>query len=538
MRRTASSRWSVAVLLAAGMTSACTTAAISTPAILPPVQESARVAHPPTTTSIPTTTTVAPTTTTTTLPARPPQALTSPCELESGTAPPLRGDAVTVSVELAHSLVCSATDVVVARPDGGDHPSRAAQQIGAPLVFAHPDRPYDPASLGAGRVWTDDPALVIQGRHAILPLPSEVAGLPPMVKSIRKEGSSDEVVRRSIESAAPSSSLVIVSPAQPELGRVAAAAAQLVDATAVWSQPGDMRRRRRLAPLAEASRSRLLVGDFSPGAAWQTDVLAAGHQLPGGGQILFPGKRLVALYGHPHTPALGVLGEQPVDQAIARAAELADLYATDDTTVVPTFEIIATTATAGAGSDGDFSSELTVEDLRPWVEAAGRAGYYVVLDLQPGRTDFLTQARRYEELLRLPHVGLALDPEWRLAPNGFHLRAIGSVTAEEVNTVARWLADLVRKERLPQKLLLLHQFKLTMIAERAEIETPPELAVVIQMDGQGPLGTKYDTWNALLAADDRNWLWGWKNFFDEDSPTPTPEHVFQLDPDPVFVSYQ
>ena len=41
---------------------------------------------------------------------------------------------------------------------------------------------------------------------------------------------------------------------------------------------------------------------------------------------------------------------------------------------------------------------------------------YVVLDLQPGYTDFLAQAQRYEEFLAQPHVGLALDPEWRLAP--------------------------------------------------------------------------------------------------------------------------
>ena len=39
---------------------------------------------------------------------------------------------------------------------------------------------------------------------------------------------------------------------------------------------------------------------------------------------------------------------------------------------------------------------------------------YVVLDLQPGRSNFLDQAKLYEPLLRLPHVGLALDPEWRL----------------------------------------------------------------------------------------------------------------------------
>jgi hypothetical protein len=406
------------------------------------------------------------------------------------------------------------------------------------LVYAEPDVPYDPAALGAARVWATDPSLVVSGRHSILPLPDEVGAEPELVRAIDEGGVSDEAVQAALESASPASTLVVVSPNQAQLGRVAVAATEASQGTAVWSTPGDMRRRQRLARLAEASDSRILVGDFSDAAAWQMDVLAAGHQLPGGGQVLFPGKRLVALYGHPHTPGLGGLGEQPLDKAIIRARELADLYSSDDSTVVPAFEIITTTATSSAGEDGDYSAELTVEELRPWVEAAAEAGYYVVLDLQPGRTDFLTQAKRYEELLRLPHVGLALDPEWRLGRNAFHLRQIGSVTGKEVNTVVRWLADLVRSEHLPQKLLLLHQFKLSMITERRAIESPPELAVVIQMDGQGALGTKYDTWNALLEADDGEWLWGWKNFFDEDSPTPSPKQVFDLEPDPVFVSYQ
>ena len=33
-------------------------------------------------------------------------------------------------------------------------------------------------------------------------------------------------------------------------------------------------------------------------------------ELPGGGRVVFPGRRLVALYGHPGAPSLGVLGEQ------------------------------------------------------------------------------------------------------------------------------------------------------------------------------------------------------------------------------------
>ena len=115
------------------------------------------------------------------------------------------------------------------------------------------------------------------------------------------------------------------------------------------------------------------------------------------------------------------------------------------TTVVPAFEIIATVASSSAGPDGNYSAEADPEVLRPWVEAAGEAGLYVILDLQPGRTDFVTQAERYRSLLELPHVGLALDPEWRLGPGEVHLTQVGSVDVDEVNRVVTWLADLTRE---------------------------------------------------------------------------------------------
>ncbi len=112
-----------------------------------------------------------------------------------------------------------------------------------------------------------------------------------------------------------------------------------------------------------------------------------------------------------------MLGEQPVDAAIARAKQVAASYsALVGEPVVPTFEVITTVASSGAGSDGNYSNESSIEKIRPWVDAARAAGVYVVLDLQPGRTDFLTQAKLYAELLMQPHVGLALDPEWRLQP--------------------------------------------------------------------------------------------------------------------------
>jgi hypothetical protein len=270
------------------------------------------------------------------------------------------------------------------------------------------------------------------------------------------------------------------------------------------------------------------------------EVAATGVELPGGGQVVFPGRRMVALYGHPGAPVLGVLGEQPADAAVARAQQLASGYdALVDEPVVPAFEIITTVASGAAGPDGDYSSESEVAHLRPWVDAAGRAGMYVMLDLQPGRTDFLTQAKRYEELLAEPHVGLALDPEWRLAPDQRHLAQIGSVGVDEVNAVAGWLAGLTRERRLPQKLLLLHQFQLRMIGERGRLDTGhDELAVLVHADGFGTPGQKLDTWRALRSDPLAGAWWGWKNFIDEDRPTFTPEQTVAVDPTPWFVSYQ
>ena len=274
-------------------------------------------------------------------------------------------------------------------------------------------------------------------------------------------------------------------------------------------------------------------------ATTSTTVPVAASPLPGGGDVLFPGRRLVAIYGHPGDSHLGVLGEQPVDAALQRAGEVAAGYdAVSEEPVVPTFEIITTVASAEAGADGDYSSESSLDHIRPWVEAAGAAGFYVVLDLQPGHTDFLTQAMRYEELLAFPHVGLALDPEWRLAPGEQHMADIGQVSADEVNRVAAWLAELTRRHHLPQKLLVLHQFRLDMLPDRANIRVEPEIALVVQMDGLGAQQTKLETWQAITAGGPTGVNFGWKNFYDEDSPLRSPADVVALVPSPVYVSYQ
>lgn len=270
-------------------------------------------------------------------------------------------------------------------------------------------------------------------------------------------------------------------------------------------------------------------------------VAASAPELPGGGQLAFPGRRMIAAYGSPGVPSLGVLGEQPLEEAIDLAKQLAADYEpyADGDTIVPAFEIITTVASASAGKDGDYSEEIDPAVINEWVDAAGKAGVYCVLDLQPGRTDFLTQAKLYEDILKKPHVGLALDSEWRLKENQVHLRQIGTVTAAEVNTTTAWLADLVKKNKLPQKVLILHQFHLGMITERETLDASrPELAMVLHADGHGTPGEKMSTWDALRQNLPEGIRMAWKNFYDEDTPMFTPEQTFQVEPKPWFVSYQ
>ncbi|WOC12566.1 hypothetical protein [Gordonia sp. MP11Mi] len=293
---------------------------------------------------------------------------------------------------------------------------------------------------------------------------------------------------------------------------------------------------------ADGDRPVVAIGAFGDQktVADQIDAARTVAELPGGGQLVFPGRRVVALYGSPGSADLGPLGAQGVNESIRRVKRMARPYgALSDVPVVPAFEIIATIASADPGYQGKYTNIVDPATLRPWVDAAEKAGLYVTLDLQPGRMDFLTQAKMYRDLLRRPNVGLALDPEWRLKPNQKHLTQIGSVEPAEVNRTADWLADLVRSENLPQKAFVLHQFDAAMLGDRRLIDTShPELATVIHADGHGTPSVKAETWQRIVAGLPPNVWLGWKNFYTEDKPMFSPRRTLRVSPEPWFVSYQ
>ncbi|WP_420098894.1 cell wall-binding repeat-containing protein [Corynebacterium sp.] len=284
------------------------------------------------------------------------------------------------------------------------------------------------------------------------------------------------------------------------------------------------------------------------GAFGSTDVLRrrielAGTvegRLPGGGQVMFPGRKIIALYGHANEPLLGVMGEQPPQDAVARAQRLAGEYEpTSDVPVIPSFEIIVTVAAEEPGPSGNYSNYSDPADVRPWIDAIVGAGGYAIIDIQPGRETLLQQVQHYADLLKNPGVGLALDPEWRLGPDDQPMVEVGHVDAAEINEVAEWLEGLVVAERLPQKLLMIHQFQLQMIRNREDMVTGTDnVAVAVHCDGHGPQGVKMETWNVVRQGLDPAIALGWKNFIDEDEPMLDPAQTAAVEPTPDIVSYQ
>ena len=262
---------------------------------------------------------------------------------------------------------------------------------------------------------------------------------------------------------------------------------------------------------------------------------AAAAELPLGGTKLFPAYRVVAYYGTPGTAVLGVLGEGNPDTMLPKLRRAARGFA-GDRKVQVAYELIATVAQAKPGADGDYSQMIDEAKIQRYVDQARRNKVLVILDLQPGRGGFLPQAKRLEKFLVQPHVGLALDPEWRMPPGKVPGRTIGRVSAAEVNGVSAYVSGLVAKHRLPEKLFVLHQFRSSMLPDVQKIQKRPGLAMVQHIDGFGTRSEKDATWGRLKRP--QQFHMGYKLFYDEDVKRYQAKDVLTFKPVPDLISFQ
>ena len=287
------------------------------------------------------------------------------------------------------------------------------------------------------------------------------------------------------------------------------------------------------ARAASPRRFRPMVLTPADSARWP---VAGPEPLPG---ALLPGHRIVAYYGNTRSTRMGILGQLPRDEMLARLEETATEWARADTTrkVMPALHLIATVAQEKPGPGGKYRLRMgdsLIDEVARWAE---ERGWIMFLDVQIGLSTLEAELEPLLPFLARPYVHLALDPEFAMTQGGIPGRRIGTLDASHVNHAIGVLARLVDSLGIPPKVLVVHRFTRRMLTNHDQIRLDPRVQVVIQMDGFGAPWLKQDAYKFFIVPEPVQYT-GFKLFYKNDKPLMTPDEVIGLWPSPLYVQYQ
>lgn len=254
---------------------------------------------------------------------------------------------------------------------------------------------------------------------------------------------------------------------------------------------------------------------------------------------LLPEYRIVAYYGHPHDPNMGIVGEVPKEELAKQVKTLAADYAAADPSrpVIPAFELIATVAQRVPGSDGAYILDTDHETLTEYIDYAEEEGMIVLLDLQIGRSTVANEIEKVRDLLARPNVHLALDPEFAVAEGQIPGEYIGSLPAASITYAQQVLAEISAEQGVPPKILVVHQFREDMIVGKDQLSPVAGVQLVIDADGYGAPELKTAVYN-FLVRDEPVEFAGIKLFYRQDMPLMSPRDILDLVPAPDVIIYQ
>lgn len=249
---------------------------------------------------------------------------------------------------------------------------------------------------------------------------------------------------------------------------------------------------------------------------------------------------IIAYYGHPGSPYMGILGRHSMEELSDLLDQLAGDYDAVNGVrgVRRAFYLIYGTVQPG-GRIGYLGEDKLLEYLNFALER----GILVFLDHQIGRGDPAASLAEMLPYLAWPNVHLALDPEWRTTRP---MRVIGGVEAEEINRVQELMSRYIEENGIQgERILVVHQFDWRMIKDRDRVQTGRrQVHLVHCADGFGSPELKRSSY-AYNALASNMPIKGFKLFYNfnipgagYDNPLLEPEEVTALVPRPVLVIYQ
>jgi hypothetical protein len=265
------------------------------------------------------------------------------------------------------------------------------------------------------------------------------------------------------------------------------------------------------------------------------------YPLPG---AIFPYNRVVAYYGNLFSKRMGILGELPKDSMFKKLQAEVMAWQAADTSVktLPALHYIATTAQGSPGKDGKYRLRMPFKQIDTIMDWAKQINALVFLDIQVGHSTVKTEVPVFEKYLQLPNVHLGIDPEFSMKNDERPGSKIGTFTSDDINDAIDMLAEMVRKNNLPPKILVVHRFTQGMVSGYQKIKMVPEVQVVIDMDGFGSKILKRSTYLRYIYKEPVQFT-GFKLFYKNDTKNNpaglfTPGELLQLTPKPVYIQYQ
>ncbi len=281
-----------------------------------------------------------------------------------------------------------------------------------------------------------------------------------------------------------------------------------------------------------------LVKD-TPAHGWPVKTA---YPLPG---ALLPNNRIVAYYGNFYSAGMGILGELQPDTMLQHLMNEVKKWQKADTLtpVIPALHYIAVTAQSRPGKGNKYRLRMPFTEIDKALDLAKKINAIVFLDVQVGQSTVQAEIPMLEKYLLLSNVHLAIDPEFSMKTGNRPGTVIGSYDAEDINYVTGYLAELVRKNNLPPKILVVHRFTKGMVTNYKKITIRPEVQLVMDMDGWGFPAKKVNSYKLAIYNEPVQFT-GFKLFYKNDiltSPWKTimkPDDALKLYPKPIYIQYQ